>query len=171
MKAKRARTESINNQIYNCLIDNLLISLYILHDKYGFGEKRITDYINTHVEYAAKMDEYIRDEVIAEKTEDFRSKYRQQMNEILRTITKEFLPADFYTEIFEKPTPTRAEVVSRSNRQRKERAAKTAVSVTQAAEMQKAAQIFQQFLRERGDNNEIQTPAVQTLRRGDERNT
>ena len=170
MKAKRARTESINNQIYNCLIDNLLISLYILHDKYGFGEKRITDYINTHVEYAAKMDEYIRDEVIAEKTEDFRSKYRQQMNEILRTITKEFLPADFYTEIFEKPTPTRAEVVSRSNRQRKERAAKTAVSVTQAAEMQKAAQIFQQFLRERGDNNEIQTPALPPVRGSDERN-
>lgn len=171
MKAKRARTESINNQIYNCLIDNLLISLYILHDKYGFGEKRITDYINTHVEYAAKMDEYIRDEVIAEKTEDFRSKYRQQMNEILRTMTKEFLPADFYAEIFEKPTPTRAEVVSRSNKQRKERAAKTAVSVTQAAEMQKAAQIFQQFLRERGDNNEIQTSVVPPVRGSNERNT
>lgn len=171
MKSKRARTESINNQIYNCLIDNLLITLYILHDKYGFGEKRITDYINTHVEYAAKMDEYIRDEVIAEKTEDFRSLYRRQMHEILRTMTKEFLPADFYAEIFEKPTPTRAEVVSRSNRQRKERAAKTAVSVSQAAEMQRAAQIFQQFLREGGDNNEIQASAVQTMRGSHEGNT
>ena len=171
MIAKRSRKESTNNQIYNCLIDNLLISLYVLHDKYGFGEKRITDYINTHIDYAAKMDEYIRDEVIAEKTEDFRSQYRQQMNEILRIITKEFLPADFYAEIFEKPTPTRAEVVSRSNRQRKERAAKTAVSMAQAAEMQRAAQIYQSFLRERSDNNEIQTAAMQTLRRGDEVNT
>ena len=171
MIAKRARTESINNQIYNCLIDNLLISLYILHDKYGFGEKRITDYINTHVEYAAKMDEYIRDEVIAEKTEDFRSQYRQKMNEILRIITKEFLPADFYAEIFEKPTPTRAEVVSRSNRQRKERAAKTAVSVSQAAEMQRAAQKFQSYLRERSDKNEIQATTMQAVCGGDERNT
>ncbi|MGN0587193.1 MAG: hypothetical protein ACI4JF_07900, partial [Oscillospiraceae bacterium] len=88
---------------------------------------------------------------------------------ILRIITKEFLPADFYAEIFEKNTPTRAEVVSRSNRQRKERAAKTAVSVTQAAEMQKAAQIFQQFLRERGDNNEIQASAVPPVCGGIER--
>lgn len=171
MIAKRARTESINNQIYNCLIDNLLISLYVLHDEFHFGKGKITKYINAHVEYAAKMDEYIRDEIIAEKTEEYRSQYRQQMNEILRIITKEFLPADFYTEIFEKPTPTRAEVVSRSNRQRKEHAAKTAVSMAQAAEMQRAAQIFQSFLRERSDNNEIQTAAVQTLRRGDEVNT
>ena len=41
MQAKRARTESLNNQIYNVLIDNLVISLYVLHEHFGFGAKRI----------------------------------------------------------------------------------------------------------------------------------
>lgn len=148
MRAKRAKTESINNQLYNCLIDNLLISLYILHDKYGFGEKRITDYINAHVEYAKKMDEYIRDDVIKEMTADYRNKYQQEFREMLRITTKEFLPPGFYVEIFENRCPTRAEIVSKRNREVKERNAKTAVSISQAAEMQKAAQIFQQFLRD-----------------------
>lgn len=170
MKAKRAYSESVNNQIYNCLTDNLLIALYILHDKFHFGEKRIADYINAHIDYAKKMDEYIRDEVINEKTADFRAQYQRELREILRITTKEFLPREFYEEVFEKRCPTRAEVSSKYKRERRERAANTAVSMAQAAEMQQAAQIFQQFLRERGGNDEIQASAVPPVRGSHEEN-
>ena len=60
MQAKRARTESLNNQIYNVLIDNLVISLYVLHEHFGFGAKRIDQYVKALVEMVDRFDEEAR---------------------------------------------------------------------------------------------------------------
>ena len=148
MQAKRARTESLNNQIYNVLIDNLVISLYVLHEHFGFGAKRSDQYVKALVEMVDRFDEEARDGVHRVKTEDVRREYQETFHNILRVRTKEFMPPDFYAEVFEARRPTRSDVKRKYDRETRERAEKTAVSVAQAAEMQKAAQIFQQFLRD-----------------------
>ena len=171
MNAKKARLESYNNQLYDCLMQNMIMFMFILHEQFHFGEDRLTRCLTFIREYAQMFDDQARDGILEENIDDYRKKYRQNIREILKITTKNILPPDFYAEVFENRCPTRAETVSKYNRETKAKIAKTAVSFSQAAEMQRAAQIFQSFLRERGDNNEIQTAAMQTLRRGDEVNT
>lgn len=42
MRAKRAAFESGNNRIYELLVDNLIVSIYVLHNDLALGKSGLT---------------------------------------------------------------------------------------------------------------------------------
>ena len=149
MKVKRADREKNNNAAYDVLINNLIISVIVLHEEFGFGKCRMEQYIAGIIDRVRWFDEMSRDGVADIKTAEERKAYKAKFREFLRISTKEYLPEELYREIFETNLPTAAEVSCRSKIKDAEMQRKTAVSVAKAAEMQRAAQIYQDFLRDR----------------------
>lgn len=90
MKAKKAHQESVNNQIYNVMLTNLLLTCYVLHEHFGFGAKRLDNYMQAIVEEAEHFDDMARDGVLDLKIADERRKYQQQFRGILQTTAKFF---------------------------------------------------------------------------------
>ena len=148
MKVKRADREKNNNAAYDVLINNLIISVIVLHEEFGFGKCRMEQYIAGIIDRVRWFDEMSRDGVADIKTAEERKAYKAKFREFLRISTKEYLPEELYREIFETNLPTAAEVSCRSKIKDAEMQRKTAVSVAKAAEMQRAAQIYQDFLRD-----------------------
>ena len=148
MKVKRAAQEKNNYAAYDVLINNLIISVLVLHEEFEFGKSRIEQYIAGIIEKVKWFDEMSRDGVADIKTAAERKAYQTQFREFLRISTKEYLPEELYREVFETNLPTAAEVACRSKIKEAELQRKTAVSVAKAAEMQRAAQIYQDFLRD-----------------------
>lgn len=147
MRAKRARDESDNNRLYELLVDNLIVSCFVLHEYFGFGQKRLDDYISAVAEVAKRFDDQARDGVLDYKTAAERARYRDKFKEILRIMTKDFLSEEFYNAVFIDHTPTLSEVVRKEKREQR----KLAVSVAEAAKMQTMAQAFGDFLKDRSD--------------------
>lgn len=147
MRAKRARDESDINRLYELLVDNLLVSCYVLHEYFGFGQKRLDDYITAVGEVVKRFDDQARDGVLDYKTAAERARYRDQFKEILRIMTKDFLSDEFYNAIFASRTPTLSEVMSKEKREQR----KLTVSIAEAAKIQTAAQAFGDFLKDRSD--------------------
>ena len=145
MKAKKAHQESVNNQIYNVMLTNLLLTCYVLHEHFGFGAKRLDSYIQAIVEEAEHFDDMARDGVLDLKTADERRKYQQQFREILQTTAKVFLSEDCYNAIFVGRSPTRSEVQTKVKNEER----KYAVSISEAAKMQTMAQAFGDFLKDK----------------------
>ncbi|MGN0598680.1 MAG: hypothetical protein ACI4JK_02195 [Oscillospiraceae bacterium] len=151
MRVKRAHDESLNNQMYECLLDNLLISCYVLNEEFGFGESRIDRYIKAVAEMAKRFDEQVADGVLDCKTAADRLKYQQGFREILRITTKNILPEWFYNEVFHHRCPTRSEAVLKSkNIQRK-----NAVSLADASRMQAQMQAFSDYLKDKEENQNV----------------
>lgn len=145
MRAKRARDESDNNRLYELLVDNLLVSCYVLHEYFGFGQKRLDDYIDAVAVVAKRFDDDARDGVLDYKTAAERARYRAKFKEILRIMTKDFLSEEFYNAVFVDRTPTLSEVVRKEKREQR----KLTVSMAEAAKIQTAAQAFGDFLKDR----------------------
>lgn len=145
MRAKRAAFESGNNRIYELLVDNLIVLIYVLHNDFGFGEKRLDSYINAVMDAAKQFDEYARDGVLDFKTVAERVRYRDKFKEYLRIMCKDFVSDELYNAIFVDRTPTTAEVTCKAKRERD----MFAVSVAEAAKMQTIAQAFGDFLKDK----------------------
>ena len=147
MRAKNTDKEKFWNALYGCLIDNLCISLYVLHENFGFGEERLERFVDATVKAAKQFEEWADDEALDIKTDDYRKKYREKHRELLCAATKNFLPDDFREMFFETRTPTDSEIVRRVKADER----KKTVSVKEAAEMQVRMQAFGNFLKDRSD--------------------
>lgn len=145
MRAKKARDESDNNRLYELLVDNLLVSVYVLHEYFGFGEKRLDDYITAVAAVAKRFDDDTRDGVLDFKTAAERARYRDKFKAYLRIMCKDFISEELYSTFFVDRTPTRSEVLRKAKRERD----MCAVSVAEAAKMQTMAQAFGDFLKDK----------------------
>ncbi|MGN0599289.1 MAG: hypothetical protein ACI4JK_05280 [Oscillospiraceae bacterium] len=151
MKAKKAAAESFNNQVYNVMLNNLILTCVVLHEYFGFGTKRLDDYIQAVMEEAKHFDDMAHDGVLELKTAIERQRYQQKFKEILRTMTKEFLPEAFYNEMFIGRLPTRSELNTKVKNEDK----KLAISVSEAAKMQTMAQAFSDYLKDKEENQNV----------------
>lgn len=145
MRAKHKDQNKFWNALYGVLIDNLLISIYVLHNDFGFGEERIGHYIDATIKAAKLFEEWSADGVIDDNTESDRKKYREQHREFLKSATTGYLPEAFRTEILEERTPTHAEI----NIKTKNDSKKNTVTLSEAAELQTKMQAFGDFLKDK----------------------
>lgn len=148
MRRRYSEKETWCNQLYNVLEDNLLVTVVVLHERFGFGEKRLMEFVDAVQETAAKFSEMIRDEVIDEKTDSYRHRYQQAFRGTLRATTENFMPDAFIKAIFGH-TPTKREIEREVKIKTREKQ-KTAVTLSEAAELQAKMQAFGDFLKDKG---------------------
>ena len=153
MKAnsKSAQKESWVNALYETIEDNVLATVLVLHEQFGFGEKRIEQYLDAFEKMADKLNAAAEDEIKDFKTGDYRIKYKQTIREILRVTTLNIMPERFYNEVFIKGHSTAKDVEMESARL-KRRKEQMPLSFSEAAELQAKMQAFRDFLKDKGVN-------------------
>ena len=153
MKAnsKSAQKESWVDALYETIEDNVLATVLVLHEQFGFGEKRIEQYLDAFEKMADKLNAAAEDEIKDFKTGDYRVKYKQAIREILRVTTLNIMPERFYKEVFIKGHGTAKDVEMESARL-KRRKEQMPLSFSEAAELQAEMQAFRDFLKDKGVN-------------------
>ena len=153
MKAnsKSAQKESWVDALYETIEDNVLATVLVLHEQFGFGEKRIEQYLDAFEKMADKLNAAAEDEIKDFKTGDYRIKYKQTIREILRVTTLNIMPERFYNEVFIKGHSTAKDVEMESARM-KRRKEQMPLSFSEAAELQAKMQAFRDFLKDKGVN-------------------
>ena len=153
MKAnsKSAQKESWVDALYETIEDNVLATVLVLHEQFGFGEKRIEQYLDAFEKMADKLNAAAEDEIKDFKTGDYRIKYKQTIREILRVTTLNIMPERFYNEVFIKGHSTAKDVEMESARL-KRRKEQMPLSFSEAAELQAKMQAFRNFLKDKGVN-------------------
>lgn len=153
MKAnsKSAQKESWVDALYETIEDNVLATVLVLHEQFGFGEKRIEQYLDAFEKMADKLNAAAEDEIKDFKTGDYRIKYKQTIREILRVTTLNIMPERFYNEVFIKGHSTAKDVEMESARL-KRRKEQMPLSFSEAAELQAKMQAFRDFLKDKGVN-------------------
>ena len=153
MKAnsKSAQKESWVDALYETIEDNVLATVLVLHEQFGFGEKRIEQYLDAFEKMADKLNAAAEDEIKDFKTGDYRIKYKQTIREILRVTTLNIMPERFYNEVFIKGHSTAKDVEMESARL-KRRKEQMPLSLSEAAELQAEMQAFRDFLKDKGVN-------------------
>ena len=153
MKAnsKSAQKESWVDALYETIEDNVLATVLVLHEQFGFGEKRIEQYLDAFEKMADKLNAAAEDEIKDFKTGDYRIKYKQAIREILRVTTLNIMPERFYNEVFIKGHSTAKDVEMESARL-KRRKEQMPLSFSEAAELQAEMQAFRDFLKDKGVN-------------------
>ena len=151
MKAnsKSAQKESWVDALYETIEDNVLATVLVLHEQFGFGEKRIEQYLDAFEKMADKLNAAAEDEIKDFKTGDYRIKYKQTIREILRVTTLNIMPERFYNEVFIKGHSTAKDVEMESARL-KRRKEQMPLSFSEAAELQAEMQAFRDFLKDKG---------------------
>ena len=150
MKAnsKSAQKESWVDALYETIEDNVLATVLVLHEQFGFGEKRIEQYLDAFEKMADKLNAAAEDEIKDFKTGDYRIKYKQTIREILRVTTLNIMPERFYNEVFIKGHSTAKDVEMESARL-KRRKEQMPLSFSEAAELQAKMQAFGDFLKDK----------------------
>ena len=150
MKAnsKSAQKESWVDALYETIEDNVLATVLVLHEQFGFGEKRIEQYLDAFEKMADKLNAAAEDEIKDFKTGDYRIKYKQTIREILRVTTLNIMPERFYNEVFIKGHSTAKDVEMESARAKRQKD-KLPLSFSEAAELQAKMQAFGDFLRDK----------------------
>ena len=153
MKAnsKSAQKESWVDALYETIEDNVLATVLVPHEQFGFGEKRIEQYLDAFEKMADKLNAAAEDEIKDFKTGDYRIKYKQTIREILRVTTLNIMPERFYNEVFIKGHSTAKDVEMESARM-KRRKEQMPLSFSEAAELQAEMQAFRDFLKDKGVN-------------------
>ena len=153
MKAnsKSAQKESWVDALYETIEDNVLATVLVLHEQFGFGEKLIEQYLDAFEKMADKLNAAAEDEIKDFKTGDYRIKYKQTIREILRVTTLNIMPERFYNEVFIKGHSTAKDVEMESARL-KRRKEQMPLSFSEAAELQAEMQAFRDFLKDKGVN-------------------
>lgn len=151
MKAnsKSAQKESWVDALYETIEDNVLATVLVLHEQFGFGEKRIEQYLDAFAKTADKLNAAAEDEIKDFKTGDYRIKYKQAIREILRVTTLNIMPERFYNEVFIKGHST-AKDVEMESAKLKRRKEQMPLSFSEAAELQAKMQAFGDFLKDKG---------------------
>ena len=150
MKAnsKSAQKESWVDALYETIEDNVLATVLVLHEQFGFGEKRIEQYLDAFEKMADKLNAAAEDEIKDFKTGDYRIKYKQAIREILRVTTLNIMPERFYNEVFIKGHSTAKDVEMESARMKRQKE-QMPLSFSEAAELQAKMQAFGDFLKDK----------------------
>ena len=149
--SKSAQKESWVDALYETIEDNVLATVLVLHEQFGFGEKRIEQYLDAFEKMADKLNAAAEDEIKDFKTGDYRIKYKQTIREILRVTTLNIMPERFYNEVFIKGHSTAKDVEMESARAKRQKN-KLPLSFSEAAELQAEMQAFGDFLKDKGVN-------------------
>lgn len=161
MKVKHKDQNKFWNALYGVLVDNLLISIYVLHNNFGFGEERVGRYIDATIEAAKLFEEWAADDVMDLNTEEGRKKYCEKHREFLKSATVGYLPENFRAEILEERTPTHAEI----NIKYKNESKKSAITFSEAAELQTKMQAFGDFLKDKEASKNVHNGNDNNMRR------
>ena len=106
MKCNRARLNQDKGLRYimDALHDNIALILCVLHDEYGFGEKRLNALMDGIGRYCEQMTEWLRDEVDEQKMQERKDEGflpdEKKINEFLKMRAKQFLSEENYNELF-----------------------------------------------------------------------
>lgn len=147
--SKSVQKESWVDALYETIEDNVLATVLVLHEQFGFGEKRIEKYLAAFEEMAERLNAAAEDEIKDFKTGDYRVKYKQAIREILRISTLNIMPERFYNEVFIKGHSTAKDVEMESARMKRQKE-QMPLSFSEAAELQAKMQAFGDFLRDKG---------------------
>lgn len=135
-----ASAEKYWRSVLGTLSDNLVMVLMVLHEEYGFGEKRLSDLIEHVADKAVIFDEMIKDDVLDIKTSHDRELYYKSIHKIIEINAKAILPPDVYNVIYNAYMSSNQEVIRHKRATEKANAKKECIGMKQAAAMQQDLQ-------------------------------
>lgn len=106
-----ASAEKYWRSVLGTMSDNLVMVLMVLHEKYGFGEKRLSDLIESVADKAVIFDEMAKDDVLDIKTAHDRELYYSAIHKIIDVNAKAVLPPDVYNAIYNAYMSSNQEVI------------------------------------------------------------
>jgi hypothetical protein len=132
----------------DALHDNIALILCVLHDEYGFGEKRLNALMDGVGRYCGQMTEWMRDEVDEQKMQERRDEGflpdEKKINEFLKMRAKQFLSEDNYNELF---TPVGVRDVEQHQRNKRKQVEAKAIKPNEAAMLAKNVDMMSEFLK------------------------
>lgn len=142
----RAIAEKNFAKMTDILMTNLLVGIVTLHDSFGFGAKRIDDYIKAFYENARMFDDMAADGVLQDKMAGYTTTYADSMVKLLAQQMKPYLSDDEFGMLFDKTRKPFQQVVRENSAAEKRKATQMAVSVAEAAEMQNKMLAMRDYL-------------------------
>jgi hypothetical protein len=132
----------------DALHDNIALILCVLHDEYGFGEKRLNALMDGIGRYCGQMTEWLRDEVDEQKMQERRDEGflpdEKKINEFLKMRAKQFLSEENYNELF---TPVGVRDVEQHQRRKRKQLEAKAIKPNEAAILAKNVDMMSEFLK------------------------
>ena len=139
-----AQAEKSWRAVVETLENNLLICVIVLHEQYGFGAKRLSEFVAAVHKKSDEFDAELNDGVFEIRhSEDIRM-YREQFRAILAVTLKGLLPHDMYTMFFTDPVDS-FQTIRRNGRAEQKR--ENAVTVREAQEMRAKMLAFTDCIR------------------------
>lgn len=137
--------------IMAALNDNIALVLCALHDKYGFGEKRLNELLDCVFDYCGQMTEWLRDEVDEQKMQERRGEGflpdEKKINEFLKMRAKQFLSEENYNELFQ---PVGVREVKQHRRNKRKQLEAKAIKPNEVAILAKNVDMMSEFLASQG---------------------
>ena len=162
MKCNRARLNQDKGLRYimDALHDNIALILCVLHDEYGFGEKRLNALMDGIGRYCGQMTEWLRDEVDEQKMQERRDEGflpdEKKINEFLKMRAKQFLSEENYNELF---TSVGVRDVEQHQRRKQKQLEAKAIKPNEAAMIVQKVNAMTEFLKNQG----FETTEAKTL--------
>ena len=150
MKCNRARLNQDKGLRYimDALHDNIALILCVLHDEYGFGEKRLNALMDGIGRYCGQMIEWLRDEVDEQKMQERKDEGflpdEKKINEFLKMRAKQFLSEENYNELF---TSVGVRDVEQHQRRKQKQLEAKAIKPNEAAILAKNVDMMSEFLK------------------------
>ncbi|MEE0982187.1 MAG: hypothetical protein U0K91_10910 [Acutalibacteraceae bacterium] len=150
MKCNRARLNQDKGLRYimDALHDNIALILCVLHDEYGFGEKRLNALMDGIGRYCGQMTEWLRDEVDEQKMQERRNEGflpdEKRINEFLKMRAKQFLSEENYNELF---TSVGVRDVEQHQRNKRKQIDAKAIKPNEAIMLAKNVDMMSEFLK------------------------
>ena len=150
MKCNRARLNQDKGLRYimDALHDNIALILCVLHDEYGFGEKRLNALMDGIGRYCGQMTEWMRDDVDEQKMQEIRDEGflpdEKKINEFLKMRAKQFLSEENYNELFQ---PVGVRDVEQHQRRKQKQLEAKAIKPNEAAILAKNVDMMSEFLK------------------------
>ena len=146
--------------IMDALHDNIAIILCVLHDEYGFGEKRLNALMDGIGRYCEQMTEWLRDEVDEQKMQERKDEGflpdEKKINEFLKMRAKQFLSEENYNELF---TSVGVRDVEQHQRRKQKQLEAKAIKPNEAAMIVQKVNAMAEFLKNQG----FETTEAKTL--------
>ena len=134
--------------IMDALHDNIALILCVLHDEYGFGEKRLNALMDGIGRYCGQMTEWMRDEVdeiiMQERRDEGFLPDEKKINEFLKMRAKQFLSEENYNELFQ---PVGVRDVEQHQRNKRKQLEAKAVKPNEAIMLAKNVDMMSEFLK------------------------
>ena len=162
MKCNRARLNQDKGLRYimDALHDNIALILCVLHDEYGFGEKRLNALMDGIGRYCEQMTEWLRDEVDEQKMQERKDEGflpdEKKINEFLKMRAKQFLSEENYNELF---TSVGVRDVEQHQRRKQKQLEAKAIKPNEAAMIVQKVNAMAEFLKNQG----FETTEAKTL--------